>query len=104
MRGFPQFFATKQDYMNCLGMYPEETKKALRRLFADRFNWTVTKELSDKDKGKEDETHHVEEQERINEKTGERETFFVQLVKKEDKNARVFQLGFTVEEIEKLIS
>ena len=104
MRGFPQFFATKQDYMNCLTMFPEETKRALRRLAADRFNWTIAKELSDKDKGKEDETHHVEEQERMNEETGKKETFFVQLVKKEDKNARVFQLGFTVEEIEKLIS
>lgn len=103
MRGFPQSLATKQDYMNCLPMYPEETKMALRCLMADRFNWEITKELSDKNKGKEDATHHVEEQQRVNEKTGENETYYVQLEKKEDKNARMYQLGFTVKEIETLI-
>ena len=54
MRGFPQTLATKQDYMNCLTMYPKETRGALRRLMADRFNWEFVKELSDKKKGKED--------------------------------------------------
>lgn len=103
MRGFPQSLATKQDYMNCLPMFPEETKRALRCLLADRFNWEITKELSAKGKGKEDETHRVLEQVRTNEETGEQETYFVQLEKKEDKNARMYQLGFTVKEIESLI-
>lgn len=102
MRGFPQFLATKQDFMNCLPMYPKETKRALRNLLADRFNWEVTKELSDKSKGKEDETHRILEQQRTND-DGEIETYFVQLEKKEDSNARMFQLGFTVDEIESLI-
>lgn len=103
MRGFPQSLATKQDYMNCLPMFPEETKRSLRCLLADRFNWEITKELSDKSKGKEDDIHRILEQVRKNEKTGEQETYFLQLEKKEDKNARMYQLGFTVKEIESLI-
>ncbi len=103
MRGFPQTLATKQDYMNCLTMYPEETRGALRRLMADRFNWEFVKELSDKKKGKEDETHRIIEQTRKDEETGEDVIYFVQLEKKEDKNARLFQLGFTVKEVESLL-
>lgn len=103
MRGFPKYLATKQDYMNCLQMFPERTRAELRRLMADRFNWELVKELSDKSEGKEDDTHCVMEQERVNKKTGEKEVYFVQLEKKEDKNARMFQLGFTVKEIESLM-
>lgn len=103
MRGFPTVFATKQDYINCMAMYPEETKRALRRLLADRFNWEKVKELSSKSKGKEDSTHAIIAQERTDEKTGEKTEYFVQLEKKEDSNARLFQLGFTVKEVESLI-
>ncbi len=103
MRGFPQSFATKQDYLNCLTMFPEETRRALRRLVADRFNWEFVKELSDKKKGKEDDTHRILEQTKKDEETGEDVIYYVQLEKKEDKNARLFQLGFTVKEVEELL-
>ena len=102
MRGFPQSLATKQDYLICLPIFPEETKRALRCLLHDRYNWEIVKELSDKDKGKEDETHHILAQERIDE-YGKKTVYYVQLEKKEDKNARIFQLGFAVKEIEALI-
>lgn len=103
MRGFPQSLETKQDYLNCLDLYPEETKSSLRRLMADRFILEEGKELSDKSKGKEDLSHYVQEQRRMNEETGVEEVSYVQMIKKEDTNARVFQLGFTLKEIESLI-
>lgn len=102
MRGFPKWLSTKQDFLNCLQDYPEETKRLLRGLAADRYIWEAVKELTDRSKGKEDETHRVLEQERTTD-SGEREIYFVQLERKEDKNARMFQLGFTVKEIESLI-
>ena len=102
MRGFPQSLATKQDYLNCLPIFPEETKRALRCLLADRYNWEIIKELSDKSKGKENETHRILAQERIA-GDGKKTVYYVQLEKKEDKNARIFQLGFTVKEIESLV-
>ena len=102
MRGFPQSLATKQDCLNCLPIFPEETKRALRCLLADRYNWEIIKELSDRSKGKENETHHILAQERIA-GDGKKTVYYVQLEKKEDKNARIFQLGFTVKEIESLI-
>ena len=63
----------------------------------------AVKELSSKSKGKEDSTHAIIAQERTDEKTGEKTEYFVQLEKKEDSNARLFQLGFTVKEVESLI-
>jgi hypothetical protein len=103
MKGFPQFLATKQDYLNCLEMYPEETKGALRRLLADRFMWKNTGEIESEKKGKVDETHRIIPQTRVNEETGKTEEYFLQQERKEDSNARLFILGFTVKEIEKLL-
>ena len=104
MRGFPNYLASKQDYLNCMGDYPEETKRALRYLLADRMIWEATKELSSKSKGKEDETHRVLVNETKNEETGETKEVYTQLELKEDSNARLFQLGFTVDEVKKLIA
>ena len=99
MRGFPSSFATKQDYLNCLQMFPEETRAELKRLYADRFTWEKGKELASKDKGKEDSTHMI-----ITEKTEDNSEKYYQASLVEDKNARYLQLGFTAEEIKKLIA
>lgn len=104
MRGFPTSFATKQDYLNSLSMYPEQTKVELRRLLADRYVWVQTGELTDQSKGKTDSTHTVIEQEKTDEKTGEKVVSYAQLEKKEDENAALFRIGFTVKEVQKLIA
>lgn len=104
MRGFPAQFATKQDYLNCLSLYPEETKAALSRLLADRYTWNETKELDAEKDGSNDKTHRVIAQEKTDEKTGEKTTCYVQLEKFEDENAALFRLGFTVKEVNKLIA
>lgn len=94
MRGFPRHLATKRDYMNCLELYPEETKRALRALYADRWVWEAAGELTDGEEGVNDATHRTER----NPETGT----VTQYELKEDMNARVFRLGFTAYEIEQL--
>ena len=93
MRDFPKWLNTKQDYLNCLNLYPDETKKSLQELLDSRFNWFQTAILADNEQGITDETHKIVEFE--NERS--------QYELLEDSNARIFQLGFTVEEVQALI-
>lgn len=90
MRGLPKFFNTKQDYFNCLAEWTEETKTELKRLLDSRFSWFDVKVLEDGSTGLNDDTHRVIDN--------------MQQELKEDPNARIFQLGFTVEEIEELLN
>lgn len=93
MRDFPKWLNTKQDYLNCLQDFPEQIKQRLQELLTDRFLWVQTGILPDKDQGVTDDTHKVIE--------SENEYFQYEYL--EDSNARMFQLGFTVQEIEELI-
>lgn len=104
MKGFTEQLATKMDYINSLAMYPEQTKKALKTLLASRFKWEVTGELSSREEGKEDATHRVISQEQTDEITGDKVEVFSQLEEVEDPNARLFMLGFSVEEAQGLIA
>ena len=104
MRGCPRTFATKQDFLNGIETYPEETKAALRRLIAGRFEFVQTGILSDGEVGLEDENHAVITTSETDQKTGEQITKRVQLEKRECENARLFRLGFSLEEAEKLAS
>lgn len=47
MRGFPKWFNVKQDVLNALAEYPEETKAFLQKCLDERFSWLVTKKLDD---------------------------------------------------------
>ena len=104
MRGCPRTFATKQDYLNGIATYPEETKAALRRLIAARFEFVSTGELSEGEDGIEDENHQVITSNETDQKTGEQVQKRIQLEKRESDNARLFRLGFTLEEAEQLVS
>lgn len=104
MRGIPKCFATKQDYLNCLELFPEKTKVELKRLLAERFYWKKTKELNSVDDGVSDETHCVTEEKATDEKTGEDTMRYSQLEWCENPNAAMFRLGFTVKELKKLVS
>ena len=99
MNGFPSVLSTKKDYLNCLKLYPEETKAKLRSLLADRFYWVETKKLSKKEQGIEDEDHRIG----VCIDGDGKETYF-QLERREDKRARLFRLRFTVAEVEALIA
>ena len=92
MNGVPKFYNTKQDYLNGLELFPEETKDALRELLGDVNKWQYVGPVEDIPVI--DETHKVQEGQ-----NGE----FEQYVYGEDAYARLFLLGFTVEEVEELI-
>lgn len=104
MRGCPRTFATKQDYLNGIATYPEETKAELRRLIAGRFEFVPTGELADGEDGIVDDTHQVVTQQETDPETGKTVEKRVQLEMRESGNARLFRLGFTVEEAERLAS
>lgn len=103
MRGIPRYFNTKEDYMNCLSLYPEETKVALRMLLNGRFTWKVQKELKSEADGVKDDNHYFYTTTQKNEK-GEDEEVIYQMEKVEDKNSKFFELGFTVKEVEKILA
>ena len=92
MRGFPKFLNTKQDYLNCMTEFPQETKKSLQALLDGRFSWfdTAVIEID----GVTDDTHRV-----VN--TNDEK---IQQELREDPNARIFKLGFTVAEVEELLN
>lgn len=104
MRGCPRTFATKQDYLNGIAAYPEETKAELRRLIAGRFEFVQTGEVADGDDGIVDDTHQVVTQQETDPETGAKVEKRVQLEMRESENARLFRLGFTLEEAQKLAS
>ena len=87
-------FNTQQDYFNYLTLHPEETKKELQKLLDTRFVWQTTAILAEGVEGLTDDTHRVvgEGPERMQQ----------QLV--EDPNAKIFVLGFTVEQIEEILN
>ena len=99
MRGFPQVLSTKEDYMNCMKVWPEETKGILRSLFADRFAWTEAGELAEGDAGIEDASHMVV----IKDSPEGVESVRVQMELSVDPNARIYRMGFTDEEAEELL-
>ena len=99
MRDFPKWLNTKQDYLNCLEAFPEKTKQVLQELLTSRFCWFPIRELSEGEAGAESDTYKV-----IENKDEETQTIKrIQYELKEDENARLFLLGFTVDEINEII-
>jgi len=84
---------TKQDYLNCLELNPSDTKSRLQNLLDNRFNWFDVAVLATADNAVIDATHRI---------IGSDELLYQEY--KEDSNALMFGLGFTVEEIEGLIN
>lgn len=82
---------TKQDYINLKDT--EKGQKALRDLLDLRYIWKSVRVLETKEQGLEDSTH------RIIDNDGD----LIQQEYVEDDNAKIFRLGFTVQEVEELI-
>ena len=93
MRGFPKHLNSKQDYVNCLELFPTETKAELQRILDDRFVWVDTAILNGT-AGVVDSTHRVIES----------DDGLIQQELKEDTNAKLFRLGFTVSEVEEILN
>lgn len=104
MRGLPNYFNSKEDYMNCLKLYPEETKQALRALMNNRYKWVIDKKLNNESEGITDENHYVNvATEHNHEDHGKENKVIYQMKRVEDDHSKFFELGFTVAEVNKLI-
>jgi len=99
MRGFPKRFNTRQDVLNTLADYPQETAGHLRRMIDERFNWFITGELAEGEAGRSDDTHRVREDRDDNGVVTER----YQEEWREDPRAQLFRLGLTVADAEQMI-
>lgn len=94
MRNMPKVLNTKKDYLNCLEVYPEQTKEELKKLLQERFIWHCDGEIEEGKYPVVDDTHKV-----LSGENGE----LLQYSYIEDECAKIFRIGFTVEEVEKLI-
>jgi hypothetical protein len=83
---------TKEDYLNLLQINKNEAKIELQNLLDNRFHWFDVAVLEADEEV--DTTHRI---------IGETDERILQEYK-EDSNSRLFMLGFTVEEVERLIN
>lgn len=98
MKGLPKTLNSKQDYL----YLKENTSKEyyvpfFQGLLDSRFNWFYEKDLDSKEQGIEDETHKIVENKE------EDKTTYSQYVWQENENAKIFRIGFTVEEVQKIV-
>ena len=104
MRGFPKNLNTKFDYEYVIENFtdtPENTarvKKELQDLIDSVKGWFFVKNLSSPAQGIEDATHKVV----TNKDENDQETY-AQYELKDNPTCKLFQLGFTVAEVQALI-
>lgn len=98
MVGSPKHYNTKQDFINTKDLFPEETKKRLQELIDGRFAWFITGNTT-LESGITDDTHRVIEDKQMNSD----EVKYIQMELKEDPNALLFTMGWTVFEAETFI-
>lgn len=100
MQGFPKYFGTKQDVLNCMDDFAKETKNFLQELLDTKDVWIMTNKLDTSDNGIVDDTHKVVEV--TDNITAEiKEKYQYELM--EDRNGTIFRLGFSVQEVEELV-
>ena len=100
MKGLPKTLNSKQDYL----YLKENTSKEyyvpfFQELLDSRFGWYFEKYI-EKEEGIEDDTHKVVEENNMGESE---EIKYAQYVWKENENAKIFRIGFTVEEVQEII-
>lgn len=95
MIGFPKTLNTKQDYLTCIDLFPVDTKVELQRLLDDRFVWKNKGVIAIGDTPVKDGTHKVQKS------VDGTEIHQLELI--DDDCAKIYRLGFSVEEVENLI-
>lgn len=101
MKGLPKTLNSKQDYL----YLKENTSKEyyvpfFQELLDSRFGWYFVENLPTGKEGINDDTHKIV----VNEGMRENEEItYAQYELKENENAKIFRLGFTVEEVQKII-
>lgn len=93
MRGFPRTISTKNDIQNLLQLYPDETREYLQKLLDTRFVWRGTGAIAEGVSGIQDATHRIMRT----------ESGLEQFELVEDENAKIFQMGFSVAEVEGML-
>lgn len=110
MEGYPAVLNTKDDYLNMLEIDPVRTVSRLKDLLQASFEWRYVGDLRDGDEGINDETHRVETWELpdplyADESTPQKLiTTRSQFRYDHSEHSELKRLGFTVEEVEKLIA
>jgi hypothetical protein len=100
MKGFPKHLNVKQDYLNIMGMFPKSVwGKHFQNLLEDRNRWVNLGLLPEGDEGVIDDTHRISEAKNDKGEVTQR----YQLEWKEDQTAKIFRLGFTVEEVQSIL-
>ena len=94
MRGFPKTISTQTDVQNLFQLYPDETRKYLQKLLDTRFVWRSTGAIAEGTAGVQDATHRIMRT----------ESGLEQFELVEDENAKIFRLGFTVSEVEEMLT
>ena len=100
MRGYPKLINTKRDFENVMAVFPKEKwLPDLQALLDEEFAWFTTGTLKDSETGLTDDTHRVKEsEERDGTKTRTQEEY------KPNPRCRMYRMGFTHEQVEKLIT
>ena len=97
MKGYPKHLNTKSDYIFVKNNFPKnQWAKDWQTLLDSRQDWFFVKALPDKASGVEDATHKI-----VETQSGESEKVtYSQYELREDKNAKIYRLGFTIAEVE----
>ena len=98
MKGYPKYFNTKEDILNCLPLFPNKVKTYLQQLLAETENWVLIGKIENE--GITDAKHKVvsvfdTETKEIKEK--------YQYEFKINLNCMLFKFGFTIDEVKKLL-
>ena len=100
MKGLPKHLNTKEDYYYIKNNFDEAYWKPQWQLLLDsRYEWFFVKYLDIRAEGIEDNTHKIVE-ERGSE---EDEVRYSQYEYRENPNAKIYKLGFTIEEVERAL-
>jgi len=101
MKGFPNTLSSKEDYIYIKENFPaEQWKPHWQDLLDSRMDWFWVENLPTGKEGIVDATHKVE----VMEPTEEgKELGYAQYEMKENPMAKIFRIGFTVEEVERAL-
>ena len=95
MKGYPHWLNTKDDYYYVADHFEyAQWSPDWQALLDDLSQWMHVADLASRDEGIEDATHRIEEYER-----GDGVIVYEQWEYKKDDHARLYQLGFTEEEV-----
>lgn len=97
MKGFPKYLNTKADYEYIKENFPKEQwQPHWQSLLDERKNWFPTGQVESEEAGITDDTHKVVKYEDMDGGTAT----YTQMELQDDPHCTLFQLGFTVEEVE----